>query len=171
VDEFRQIALSLEGAEEGSHRGQPDFWVGGHTATAAPLTLEVLNWSEEQGGPAGTALVGRGHLEVGSDQETTVNKLWTIPEYDYVIGLRFTGKPPSGPFSLRHCLDGGCAVGCGPLPEAGPPDASGSFRFQAQDLGQEQSVSVVSGDGTERKLTDGEMRELLTTHRVDVAWP
>ena len=29
ADDFRRIALSLEGAEEGSHMGQPDFRVGG----------------------------------------------------------------------------------------------------------------------------------------------
>jgi hypothetical protein len=28
-DDFRRIALSLEGAEEGSHMGSPDFRVGG----------------------------------------------------------------------------------------------------------------------------------------------
>ena len=29
VDDFRRIALRLEGAEEKSHMGQPDFRVGG----------------------------------------------------------------------------------------------------------------------------------------------
>jgi hypothetical protein len=29
VNDFRRIALSLEGAEKGSHMGQPDFRVGG----------------------------------------------------------------------------------------------------------------------------------------------
>jgi hypothetical protein len=29
LDDFRRIALSLEGAAEGSHMGQPDFRVGG----------------------------------------------------------------------------------------------------------------------------------------------
>jgi hypothetical protein len=29
VDDFRRLALSLEGAEEGSHMGSPDFRVGG----------------------------------------------------------------------------------------------------------------------------------------------
>ncbi len=29
VDDFRRIALSLEGAEESSHMGSPDFRVGG----------------------------------------------------------------------------------------------------------------------------------------------
>ena len=30
ADEFRRIALSLDGAEESSHMGVPDFRVGGH---------------------------------------------------------------------------------------------------------------------------------------------
>jgi hypothetical protein len=30
TDDFRRIALSLEGAEEGSHMGNADFRVGGH---------------------------------------------------------------------------------------------------------------------------------------------
>jgi hypothetical protein len=29
IDDFRRLALSLEGAEEGSHMGSPDFRVGG----------------------------------------------------------------------------------------------------------------------------------------------
>jgi hypothetical protein len=29
ADDFRRLALSLEGAEEGSHMGSPDFRVGG----------------------------------------------------------------------------------------------------------------------------------------------
>src|SRR3954466_14903636 len=30
AEEFRQMALSFDGAEEGSHLGAPDFRVGGH---------------------------------------------------------------------------------------------------------------------------------------------
>jgi len=30
AEDFRRIALSLEGAEESSHMGNPDFRVGGH---------------------------------------------------------------------------------------------------------------------------------------------
>ena len=30
IADFRQLALSLEGAEESSHMGSPDFRVGGH---------------------------------------------------------------------------------------------------------------------------------------------
>jgi hypothetical protein len=39
ADDFRRIALSLEGAEESSHMGQPDFRVGGRifaTLVSAP---------------------------------------------------------------------------------------------------------------------------------------
>lgn len=39
IDDFRRIALSLEGAEESSHMGQPDFRVGGRIfATLAPAS-------------------------------------------------------------------------------------------------------------------------------------
>ncbi len=30
AEDFRELALSLDGAEEGSHMGSPDFRVGGH---------------------------------------------------------------------------------------------------------------------------------------------
>jgi hypothetical protein len=39
---FRRIALSLEGAEEGSHMGSPDFRVGGHIF--ATLAHEKLGY-------------------------------------------------------------------------------------------------------------------------------
>jgi hypothetical protein len=44
ADDFRRIALSLEGAEEGSHMGQPDFRVGGRIfATLASAHLGYGN--------------------------------------------------------------------------------------------------------------------------------
>ncbi|MEO8481443.1 MAG: MmcQ/YjbR family DNA-binding protein [Acidobacteriota bacterium] len=42
--DFRRIALSLDGAEEGSHMGQVDFRVGGHIfATLASVKLGYGN--------------------------------------------------------------------------------------------------------------------------------
>src|ERR1700758_2312852 len=44
VKDFRRIALSFEGAEEGSHMGQPDFRVGGRIfATLASQHLGYGN--------------------------------------------------------------------------------------------------------------------------------
>ena len=44
VADFRRIALSFEGAEEGSHMGQPDFRVGGRIfATLASAKLGYGN--------------------------------------------------------------------------------------------------------------------------------
>ena len=51
VDDFRRIALSLEGAEESSHMGQPDFRVGGRifaTLAAASQGYGNLMLSPEQ---------------------------------------------------------------------------------------------------------------------------
>ncbi len=44
IHDFRRIALSLEGAEESSHMGNPDFRVGGHIfATLAHAKLGYGN--------------------------------------------------------------------------------------------------------------------------------
>jgi hypothetical protein len=44
IDDFRRIALSLEGADEGSHMGSPDFRVGGRIfATLAAQHLGYGN--------------------------------------------------------------------------------------------------------------------------------
>jgi hypothetical protein len=51
VNDFRRIALSLEGAEESSHMGQPDFRVGGRifaTLAAASRGYGNLMLSPEQ---------------------------------------------------------------------------------------------------------------------------
>lgn len=51
VDDFRRIALSLEGAEENSHMGQPDFRVGGRifaTLAAAAQGYGNLMLTPEQ---------------------------------------------------------------------------------------------------------------------------
>lgn len=43
ASDFRRIALSLEGAEEGSHQGAVDFRVGGRIfATLAAVSEDVL---------------------------------------------------------------------------------------------------------------------------------
>lgn len=44
LDDFRRIALALDGAEESSHAGSPDFRVGGHIfATLASASLGYGN--------------------------------------------------------------------------------------------------------------------------------
>ncbi len=44
IEDFRRLALSLEGAEEGSHMGTADFRVGGHIfATLASKNLGYGN--------------------------------------------------------------------------------------------------------------------------------
>ncbi len=51
ADDFRRIALSLEGAEESSHMGQPDFRVGGRifaTLASAHLGYGNLRLTLEQ---------------------------------------------------------------------------------------------------------------------------
>jgi hypothetical protein len=51
AEDFRRIALSLQGAEEGSHMGQPDFRVGGRifaTLASAKQGFGNLKLTPEQ---------------------------------------------------------------------------------------------------------------------------
>jgi hypothetical protein len=59
--------------------------------------------------------------------------------------------------------------GCGLLgaPES---DASGVIQFRNNDLRDLGSITVVKAEGTKRDLTDSEMRELLTTYRLNLLW-
>src|SRR5580704_17874180 len=50
ADDFRQIALSLDGAEESSHMGAPDFRVGGRIF--ATLAMQHLGFGNLMLSPA-----------------------------------------------------------------------------------------------------------------------
>jgi hypothetical protein len=136
--------------------------------SAIALTIQYLE--EEAGGPTGTALAVRHHLIIGGEQKTTVKRLWTLPKHDYVLRLRTAKNQPVAHAHLTGCdFDAGCQGGCGPLlvPES---DTSGVFGFRYQDLRTSESLTVVDKEGKERNLTDSEMRELLTTHRLSLRW-
>jgi hypothetical protein len=50
AEDFRQMALSLDGAEESSHMGSPDFRVGGHIF--ATLAMQHLGYGNLMLSPA-----------------------------------------------------------------------------------------------------------------------
>ncbi len=54
VADFRRIALSFEGAEEGSHMGNPDFRVGGHIFATLASAKQGYGNLEAHSGAAGS---------------------------------------------------------------------------------------------------------------------
>ena len=87
IDDFRRIALSLEGAEESSHMGQPDFRVGGRIfATLA------------------AAAQGYGNLMLTPEQQATFVE--ELPEVFIPIPGRWGEKR-----GRAHSI-GGCEQGC-----------------------------------------------------------
>lgn len=140
--------------------------VAPHSAIA--LTIQYLE--EEAGGPTGTAFAFSHHLIIGGEQKTTLKRLWTLPKRKYVLRLHTAKDQPVANAHLTGCdFDAGCQGGCGPLPLP-ESDASGVFGFRYQDLRSLRSLTVVDKDGKERNLTDSEMRELLTTYRLNLRW-
>jgi hypothetical protein len=59
--------------------------------------------------------------------------------------------------------------GCGPLP-APESNASGVIRFRNNDLRKLGSITLVNAEGNKRDLTDPEMRELMTSYRLNLLW-
>lgn len=138
------------------------------------------DFKEVAGGPTGTAIVGGDDLIVGSEQNITVKRLWTLPEHDYVLKLRTAENQPIAHAHLEGCwIDPpGCVVpSCQPIrvPEDGPlhppeSDGAGAMGFRHGDLRQLESITVIDAHGDKRSLTKSEMRELLTTYRLNLVW-
>lgn len=138
------------------------------------------NFNEVAGGPTGTAIVRGDDLIVGSEQNITVKRLWTLPEHDYVLKLRTEENQPIAHAHLEGCwIDPpGCAVpSCQPLgyQEGGPvqppeSDGAGAIRFRHTDLRELDSITIIDAHGNKRSLTKSEMRELLTTYHINLLW-
>ncbi len=150
------------------------------SALAFDLPRGPGDFKEVAGGPTGTAIVGGDDLIVGSEQNITVKRLWTLPEHDYVLKLRTAENQPIAHAHLEGCwIDPpGCVVpSCQPLgyPEGGPvraleSDGAGAIRFRHSDLRQLESITVIDAHGDKRSLTKSEMRELLTTYHLNLVW-
>ncbi len=59
ANDFRRIALSLEGAEEGAHFGQADFRVGGRIFATLAAEKQGLRQPDAHAGAAGWVCCGR----------------------------------------------------------------------------------------------------------------
>ena len=139
-------------------------------ATNSPLALSMHHYEEKSEGPAGKAFVSVGDLTVGEPGNITVKKLWTLLEHDYAVRIKTSDDHPIPRARLKACMFlGGCGAGCGPV-NAPESDSSGLIRFRAEDLRMMESLTAVDEHGSERQLTHSEMRELLTTYRLELAW-
>ena len=149
-------------------------------ATNSPLVFELSYFKEVAGGPTGTGIVYGDDPIVSSEQKITVKRLWTLPEHNYIFNLRTAENQPIAHAHLEGCWiePPGCVVpDCEPLgyPEGGPvrapeSDRLGVIRFRHRDLRLLYSITVIDALGRKRTLTNSEMRELLTTYRLNLVW-
>ena len=79
-------------------------------------------------------------------------------------------KKPISRVHLKGCMVlGGCGAGCGPLNAPGS-DSAGLLRFHTDDLRNMQNLTAIDEQGNEREFTELEMRELLTSYRLELTW-
>jgi len=145
----------------------------GEISVIAPnssLAVTALYFEEMPGGPAGAAFASFLDLVVGGEQEITVKRLWNLPEHDYVLNLRTAENQPIAHARLEGCMfQPPCMGECGPI-RAPESNGLGVIRFRERDLRELRSVTIINAQGSKRDLTDSEMRELLTTFRLNVTW-
>ena len=176
-----ELHVSLYGSSENHCGVAVGIDLGGFTtdangeisllATNSALALNRGYFVESTGGPAGTMFSLMPDLIIGADQHITVKQLWTLPSYEYVLQLQTQDKRPIVHARLTACDNpDGCGAGCGPLYLIPESDESGVIRFRYQDLRELQSITLVDAAGQKRNLTNPEMRELLTAHRLHLTW-
>jgi hypothetical protein len=175
-----RLSLSLYGSSANHCGVAVGLWLGdfvtnagGEVQVVAPncaVEVAISYFEEVEGGPAGTAYALRDYLVVGGDETTTVKRLWALPEHEYVLRLRTAAGQPIAHARLEACLfRPPCMGACGPLP-ARESNASGVMRFRGIDLRELGSITLVDAEGDKRDLADSEMRELLTTYRLNLLW-
>lgn len=139
-------------------------------ATDSALALSIRYFEVSANGPAGESFSSKEDVIIGRVPTTTVSRMWTLPEREYVLRLRTANNQPIAHAHLIACINfDGCGAGCGPI-RATESDASGQMRFRAEDLRRMRSITVVNADGTKRDLTNPEMRELLLTYQLNFRW-
>jgi hypothetical protein len=175
-----RLLVSLYGSSANHCGVAVGIWLGdfvtsaeGETHFVAPncaVAIGVRYFQEVAGGPTGTAYAVWDNLVIGPDAATTVKRLWTLPKHDYVLRLRTAANQPIAHAHLEGCLfQPPCMSGCGPV-GAAESNASGIIRFRDSDLRELGSITVVNAEGNKRNLTGSEMRELLTTCRLNLLW-
>jgi hypothetical protein len=175
-----RLLVSLYGSSANHCGVAVGIWLGEFVTSAegeihfvAPhcaIGVGVRYFQEVAGGPTGTAFALWDNLVIGADAATTVKRLWTLPEHDYVLRLRTAANQPIAHAHLEGCLfQPPCMSACGPL-RAPESTASGVIRFRDNDLRKLGSITLVNVEGNKRDLTDPEMRELMTAYRLNLLW-
>lgn len=157
------------GIELGSFRTDTDGEIS-FVATDSSLALDAGYYERESGGPAGTRFNFVPNVIVGAGPHFTLKRLWKLPKYEYVLHLRTKDGHPVAHARLTACDNfDGCGATCGPV-QAPESSALGVIRFRQQDLRETRSLTLVNAEGKHRKLTESEMNELLTEHRIRLVW-
>jgi len=143
-------------------------------ATPGPLAFLREYWIPRENGPANGAWELDTSVITGGADEPVVSRMWTLPEFEYLVNIRTRGGKPVRGVRLEACLwRFPCGAGCGPLPPSNgglSTDANGQMRFRDEDLRRMGQVTAVDREGNRYTLTAPELATLLNDHRLTLLW-
>jgi hypothetical protein len=145
-------------------------------APLVPLYLDGLQYLEEAGsGPAGPAYSGNTGMKIAADQTVVIQAVWKVPQFTAQLQvLTLSGRPRPhvdvyGSWNTNTC---------GGHDRMAETDARGIVRLDLDAtfialtlmIGGPYSANDLEGDKNTRRLSDAELRELFTRHKLTIRW-
>ncbi|MGD1072563.1 MAG: hypothetical protein ABSB15_20755 [Bryobacteraceae bacterium] len=142
-------------------------------APLVPLYLDGIIYYEDAGaGPAGAAYSYNVGLKTGPEQMLILKKAWELNEQDYLLDdfelrvLTARGAPRPDVAIDESIRTNTCGGGQG---EGGRTDASGAAHLELTPQ-VVASLRLIQPGGETREVTDDELRELFSRHKLTVRW-
>ena len=145
-------------------------------APLVPLYLDGLDYYVSRGtGPAGPAYSSNTGMKLPADETVVIKVAWEVPQFSVQLQLLTqTGRPRAGVDIYGHWSTNTC----GGADRIAQTDARGITQldldatFTALTLmnGGPWAAGDPEADKNTRELTDAELRELLSKHKLTIRW-
>ena len=149
-------------------------------APLVALYLDISYYENAGSGPAGVAYSHNSGLVLGPEERLVLRERWELTEDDYLLEefalrvLTATGRPRSGVNIYGNWNTNTCGGG----DKIGQTDSKGLARIDLDPsftrlrllIGGPYSEGDPESKDKSRDLTDGELRELFSKHKLTIRW-
>jgi len=145
-------------------------------APLVPLYLDGLQYFEEAGdGPAGPAYSGNIGMKIAADETVVVQMAWQVPEFTAQLQVLTRSGRPRPHVDIYGNWNTNTCGGSDRMAETDVRgivrlDLGATFTGLTLMIGGPYSAGDPEADKNTRGLTDAELRELFSKHRLTIRW-